>query len=139
MRVGGDRMSTKQTAIRLPIIMTAETNHSSIITPSLLATPTESASQGRNPLLPETTEAGKRRQRMKWTLEANTFIMRTYYKITKLESKATGYRETLHKLFMKEYPGIQITGQRIFDHRRAMSSYNMQQSSSNPIVRPDQN
>jgi hypothetical protein len=38
-----------------------------------------------------TNKTGKPRQRIQWSEEINTFIMRQYYTITKLETMKTGY------------------------------------------------
>ena len=81
--------------------------------------------QGSNPLLPETTLAGRKRVRMKWTTDVNMFIMRTYYKITKLETDFTGYRDHLCEEFKKQYPYLEVTAQRISDQRRAIVRNNL--------------
>jgi len=43
-----------------------------------------------------TTKTGKPRQRVQWSEEMNTFIMRHYYIITKLETIKIGYGRELH-------------------------------------------
>jgi len=45
----------------------------------------------------------------------NTFIMRQYYTITKLETMKIGYRQKLHDRFTKQYPEMEISEQRIAD------------------------
>ncbi|CAK1579245.1 unnamed protein product [Parnassius mnemosyne] len=57
---------------------------------------------------------------MKWTSEVNTFIMRTYYYITKLETDLTTYRTLLHQKFTEQYPGINVSEQRLSDQRRVI-------------------
>jgi hypothetical protein len=47
----------------------------------------------------ETTKTGKSRQRIQWSEETNTFIMRQYYIITKLETVKNGYRRELRDSF----------------------------------------
>jgi hypothetical protein len=41
-----------------------------------VSTTAETAYQGSNPLLSETTQAGRQRRCMKWTDEINIFVMR---------------------------------------------------------------
>jgi len=59
--------------------------------------PVETVSQARL----RTTKSGKPHQRMQWSEEINTFIMRQCYKITKLETIKIGYRQELHDRLMK--------------------------------------
>ncbi|CAH1109132.1 unnamed protein product [Psylliodes chrysocephalus] len=67
------------------------------------------------------TKVGKPRKRMKWTNEINSFIMRSYYEITKLENDLTVYRYALHRAFTEKYPDLQhLTEQRIADQRRTI-------------------
>ncbi|XP_047539184.1 uncharacterized protein LOC125072598 [Vanessa atalanta] len=73
-----------------------------------------------NAFLPASTKAGKPRVRMRWSKEVNSFIMRTYYYITNLETDMTTYRQKMHELFTREYPGITVTEQRISDQRRTI-------------------
>ena len=47
-----------------------------------------------------TTKTGKPRQRIQWSEEMNTFIMRQYYTTTKLETIKIGYRRELHGRFI---------------------------------------
>jgi len=58
-----------------------------------ISTPAESASQGSNPLLPQTTQTGRQHRCMKWTDEINIFIMQMYFRITKAETDFTAYRQ----------------------------------------------
>lgn len=51
-----------------------------------------------NMLRPPTTKLGKARIRMKWTPEVNMFIMRSYFRITNLETNMKKYRDNLHKV-----------------------------------------
>ena len=62
-----------------------------------------------------TTETGKPHQHIQWSEEMNMFIMHQYYIITKLETIKTGYRRELHERFMRQYPKIEISEQRIAD------------------------
>ncbi|CAH1098904.1 unnamed protein product [Psylliodes chrysocephalus] len=76
--------------------------------------------------LPLTTKAGVPRKRMKWTSELNSFIMRSYFKITKMETDLTTYRYALHRAFVEKYPELQhLTEQRIADQRRAILTKNL--------------
>jgi hypothetical protein len=56
-------------------------------------TTSETAYERSNPLLPETTQAGRQRRCMKWTDEINIFVMMAYYRITNLENDSTAYRD----------------------------------------------
>ncbi|XP_067127561.1 uncharacterized protein [Centruroides vittatus] len=74
---------------------------------------------------PQTTKAGKPRQRMKWTVEMNEFIIRTYYTITKLETNMTAYRQQLHHKFTQQYPHLTVTEQRVVDQKRTIIHNNL--------------
>jgi hypothetical protein len=78
--------------------------------------PAETVSQARL----GTTKTGKPRQRIQWSEEMNMFIMHHYYIITKLETIKIGYRRELHDRFMRRYPEMEISEQRIADKRRAI-------------------
>jgi hypothetical protein len=67
-----------------------------------------------------TTKTGKPRQRIQWSEEINTFIMRQYYIITKLETIKIGYRRELHDRFTRQYWEMEISEHRIPDQRRAI-------------------
>jgi hypothetical protein len=56
-----------------------------------------------NPLLPWTAQVGREDGRMKWTNWINTFVVRAYYRITKLETDLTARRDQLHREFMDKY------------------------------------
>jgi hypothetical protein len=51
-----------------------------------------------------TTKTGKPRQRLQWSEEMNTFIMRQYCIIIKLETIKIGYWRELHDRFTRRYP-----------------------------------
>jgi Arc/MetJ family transcription regulator len=68
----------------------------------------------------QTTTSGKPRQRIKWDDEMNTFIMRSYYTLTRNETDMAMYRQKIHQAFTKQYPNIPITKQRIADQRRTI-------------------
>ncbi|XP_067121505.1 uncharacterized protein [Centruroides vittatus] len=74
---------------------------------------------------PQTTKAGKPRQRMKWTVEMNKFIIRSYYTITKLETNMTAYRQQLHHRFTQQYPHLTVTEQRVVDQKRTIIHNNL--------------
>jgi hypothetical protein len=71
------------------------------------------------------TKTGKPRQRIQWSKEMNTFIMRQYYIITKLEIIKIGYRQELHDKFTRQYPEMDVSEQRIADQRRAIVAKNL--------------
>ncbi|KAL0803287.1 hypothetical protein ABMA28_017234 [Loxostege sticticalis] len=87
---------------------------------NLPVTPTEDVSQKAPATNSATTKAGKPRVRMKWDDDMNTFIMRTYYYITKLETDRTMYCKNLHDHFRLKYPNIEVSAQRIADQRRVI-------------------
>lgn len=126
-RTGGDRELNRRAAVGFePEMDTAEeTQNSRDPTPSHTPTPVESVSQRGNPLLAGTTEAGRARQRMKWSEEVNIFIMRSYYIITNMETDLTAYRNQLHQKFMEKYPTVNVSAQRISDQRRAIMRNNL--------------
>ncbi|KAI5731671.1 hypothetical protein M8J77_014060 [Diaphorina citri] len=74
----------------------------------------------------ETTAAGERRVRMKWTQDINLFIMRTFYQITQLETDMAAYWEKIHRVFVLKYPSIPVSQQRVADQRRTVKkSYSL--------------
>lgn len=85
-----------------------------------IATPALDVAQGVNTLLPASTKAGKPRVRMRWTEDVNIFIMRTYYRVTKLETDMTTYRKLLHEHFLRQYPHVMVSEQRVSDQRRVI-------------------
>jgi hypothetical protein len=56
------------------------------------------------------------RKRKKWTMEMNTFIIREYFRITKLQD--------LFKAFQSKYPQFPVTIQNLADQRRAIMKKN---------------
>ncbi|XP_028158192.1 uncharacterized protein LOC114351251 [Ostrinia furnacalis] len=60
-----------------------------------------------------------RKPRMRWTDEYNEAIIRSYYRITKLESARTTYRKPLHQEFITQFPNLShVSEQRVADQRR---------------------
>jgi hypothetical protein len=55
-----------------------------------------------------TTKTGKPYQHLQWSKEMNTFIVRQYYIITKLETIEIGYRQELHYKFTRQYPEMDV-------------------------------
>jgi hypothetical protein len=55
----------------------------------------------------------------------NTFIMRQYYKITKLETIKIGYRQELHDRFTRQYPEMDVSKEQIANQRRATVAKNL--------------
>ncbi|CAK1550990.1 unnamed protein product [Leptosia nina] len=63
------------------------------------------------------------KQRRKWSKEMNEFILRTYLRLTLMESDTNGYLPLLHTKFIEKYPEMHvISRQRIGDQRRAIIS-----------------
>ena len=58
-----------------------------------------------------TIKTGKPHQRMQWSEEMNTFLMRQYYIITKLETIKIGYIRELHDGFTRQYLEMEISEQ----------------------------
>jgi hypothetical protein len=85
-----------------------------------VSTTSESAYQGNNPLLSETTQAVRQRRCMKWTDEINIFVMRAYYRITNLETDVMTYRDQPYGEFIEKHPGTFETAQRISDQYRVI-------------------
>lgn len=122
MRDGGGRLLNRRAPAGSPEETTADNNQCRHPTSSPQhSTAAESVSQ----VMPETTKAGKVRQRMKWTSEINEYIMRCYYRITNLESDATSYRQQLYLDFQQKFPNINVTEQRIADQRRVIVRNNL--------------
>ena len=70
---------------------------------------------------PSTTKAGLPRQRMAWTKEMNTTVMRCFFIATRLETISSGYRYEFRQLFLKEYPELtNVTEQRLSDQKRVI-------------------
>lgn len=61
------------------------------------------------------------RQRMSWSNDINETILRTYYKITQLETNRTAYRPALHAAVITAHPHLlHVSEQRISDQLRAI-------------------
>lgn len=70
---------------------------------------------------PLTTKAGKRRQRMEWTQQLNTDLMRCYYKVTEGDTITVGIRPLLHRAFTEIHPELtHLTEQRLIDQKRVI-------------------
>uniref|UniRef100_A0A8D9FEB0 Uncharacterized protein n=1 Tax=Cacopsylla melanoneura TaxID=428564 RepID=A0A8D9FEB0_9HEMI len=67
------------------------------------------------------TQAGRPRQRRKWTNDINEALLRSYYKVTSLESDLTGYRPLLHATFTADHRDYNVSEQRLADQIRATS------------------
>jgi hypothetical protein len=55
------------------------------------------------------------RKRKKWTMEMNIFIIREYFRITKLQDVVSTYRLDLFKAFQSKYPQFPVTIQNLAD------------------------
>jgi hypothetical protein len=64
------------------------------------------------------------RKRKKWTMEMNIFIIREYFRITKLQDVVSTYRLDLFKAFQSKYPQFSVTIQNLADQRRAIMKKN---------------
>jgi hypothetical protein len=64
------------------------------------------------------------RKRKKWTMEMNIFIIREYFRITKLQDVVSTYRLDLFKAFESKYPQFPVTIQNLADQRRAIMKKN---------------
>jgi hypothetical protein len=64
------------------------------------------------------------RKRKKWTMEMNIFIIREYFRITKLQDIVSTYRLDLFKAFQSKYPQFPVTIQNLADQRRAIMKKN---------------
>lgn len=84
--------------------------------------PAESVSQSPQP---ETTRAGLPRRRIQWSLEMNEFTIRTYFRITRCDTNATGWRQELHQSFVRQYPSLTVTEQNLADRRSAIIRRNL--------------
>jgi hypothetical protein len=60
----------------------------------------------------------------KWTMEMNIFIIREYFRITKLQDVVSTYRLDLFKAFQSKYPQFPVTIQNLADQRRAIMKKN---------------
>ena len=57
--------------------------------------------------------------RMRWTNEHNETILKAYFKITRLETDLTTYRQQLHQHFVNSFPKLtHISEQRVADQKR---------------------
>ena len=74
-----------------------------------------------------TTKAGLTRKRIKWTTEMNKDVIRSYMLSTKVEMDRTGYRKSMHKIFISMYPELstRISEQNIVDRKRAIITRNL--------------
>jgi hypothetical protein len=59
-----------------------------------------------------------------WTMEMNIFIIREYFRITKLQDVVSTYRLDLFKAFQSKYPQFPVTIQNLADQRRAIMKKN---------------
>jgi hypothetical protein len=64
------------------------------------------------------------RKRKKWTMEMNIFIIREYFRITKLQDVVSTYRLDLFKALQSKYPQFPVTIQNLADQRRAIMKKN---------------
>jgi hypothetical protein len=64
------------------------------------------------------------RKRKKWTMEMNIFIIREYFRITKLQDVVSTYRLDLFKAFQSKYPQFPVTIQNLADQRRVIMKKN---------------
>ncbi|XP_050305600.1 uncharacterized protein LOC126742838 [Anthonomus grandis grandis] len=73
------------------------------------------------PALQLTTKAGKPRQRMQWTDQLNTDLVRCYYKVTEGETISVGIRPLLQRAFVEIHPDLaHLSEQRLIDQKRVI-------------------
>lgn len=118
--VGGKGTSRRTLAGSKPEEVTSSQTHIDPIHESLTP-PAVDVSTVASAMRPETTKAGKPRVRMKWDKDMNIFIMRTYFKITNLETNLTQYRQKLHQHFTNKYSNNNVSEQRLSDQLRAIT------------------
>ncbi|KAB0803235.1 hypothetical protein PPYR_00205 [Photinus pyralis] len=71
-----------------------------------------------------TTKAGLPRQRLNWSDEMNTHVMRCYYTASKLETIKSGFRSHMLKMFLEKYPHLNnVTEQRLMDQKRSITTH----------------
>jgi hypothetical protein len=64
------------------------------------------------------------RKRKKGTMEMNIFILRKYFRISKLQDVVSIYRLDLFKAFQSKYPQFPVTIQNVADQRKALMKKN---------------
>lgn len=72
-----------------------------------------------------TTLVPSTRQRTMWTDEMNEYVVRCYYRLTKLETSKEPFTADLHRLVVEKYPSLRRkTVQNIIDQRRSIFTNN---------------
>lgn len=61
-------------------------------------------------------------RRRKWTHEMNCQVMRSYLRVTLMETRKTLYRKRMFEDFIRFFPDMNITEQRLADQRRVIIS-----------------
>jgi hypothetical protein len=79
--------------------------------------PAEGLVEPRAPL----TQAGRPRQRLKWTDELNAQLLRAYFRVTRLESEKEGHRTRLHEEWLRLYPESTRTEQNLCSQLRSIT------------------
>lgn len=77
------------------------------------------------PLDAATTTAVGTRQRRRWTVEINEYLLRTYLEITDLENNKTLYRKRQHQIFFEKYPLMYTNEQDLSNQLRAIHRCNL--------------
>ncbi|KAL0271977.1 UNVERIFIED_CONTAM: hypothetical protein PYX00_005123 [Menopon gallinae] len=67
-----------------------------------------------------TTKAGKPRQRIKWTVEMNQLIIRSYFTHSVSETVNSTYRRKIHADFIARFPHLFVSEQRVADQKRVI-------------------
>ncbi|KAI5727084.1 hypothetical protein M8J76_013858 [Diaphorina citri] len=71
------------------------------------------------------TQAGRPRQRRAWTTHINEALLRTYYRVTHLETDLTGFRSRLHLNFTTQHRDYNVSEQRLSDQIRVIHRNNL--------------
>lgn len=73
-----------------------------------------------------TRAENQQKKRMKWDNNTNKQVMRSYFRVTSLETDLTMYRQRMHKDFTAALPHYKhLSEQRIADQRRAIVAWNL--------------
>ncbi|VEN60233.1 unnamed protein product, partial [Callosobruchus maculatus] len=70
---------------------------------------------------PQPTTSSRQKQRTTWTRNMNEFVVRCYYRLTRLETSGEVYYKELHKKVTQEFPELRKkTVQNILDQKRSI-------------------
>ncbi|KAK7792843.1 hypothetical protein R5R35_004418 [Gryllus longicercus] len=112
MRADGDQQLCRRALVGIPEMRQPERSE-----PTSNVSPAEGVAQV---LQPVPTQARLPTQRRKWPTAVNEQIMRIYYRITKIDTDVTGYRQKLYREFQQSFPEYSLTEQRVSDQYRVI-------------------